>query len=51
MLARLIPDHREVSRITRRLEDILRACGYLDADAPEKPRRSPAFKLANGERA
>ena len=53
-LAGVMPDHREASRVTHRLEDILRArifaiaCGYPDADDLDHLRWDPAFKLACG---
>lgn len=51
-LSALIPDHRDPSRITHGLDDILRArvfaiaCGYPDADDLDDLRHDPAFKLA-----
>jgi hypothetical protein len=51
-LSALIPDHRDPSRITHGLDDILRArvfaiaCGYPDADDLDDLRYDPAFKLA-----
>ena len=53
-LARIVPDHRNPSRITHGLSDILRArvfaiaCGYPDADDLDDLRHDPAFKLACG---
>ena len=53
-LARVIPDERDASRVTRRLPDILRArifaiaCGYEDADDLDRLRSDPTFKLACG---
>ena len=51
-LSALIPDHRDPSRITHGLDDILRArvfaiaCGYPDADDLDDLCHDPAFKLA-----
>jgi hypothetical protein len=51
-LAALLPDHRDPSRITHSLSDILRArvlaigCGYPDANDLDQLRHDPAFKLA-----
>jgi Transposase DDE domain group 1 len=53
-LARMIPDHRDPSRVTHSLSDILRArvfaiaCGYPDADDLDDLRHDPALKLACG---
>ena len=53
-LAALIPDHRDPSRITHGLDELLRArifaiaCGYPDADDLDALRHDPAFKLACG---
>ena len=53
-LARVIPDERDVDRVTHLLPDILRArifaiaCGYEDADDLDRLRFDPAFKLACG---
>ncbi len=53
-LGRLIPDHRDPTRITHRLVDMIRArvfaicCGYEDADDLDDLRFDPAFKLACG---
>jgi len=53
-LGRLIPDHRDPTRITHRLVDMIRArvfaicCGYEDADDLDDLRSDPAFKLACG---
>ena len=53
-IARMIPDHREPSRVTHSLSDILRArvfaiaCGYPDADDLDDLRHDPALKLACG---
>jgi hypothetical protein len=51
-MAALMPDHRDPSRITHGVDDILRArvfaiaCGYPDADDLDDLRHDPAFKLA-----
>ena len=53
-LAAAIPDHRDASRVTHPLADILRArifaiaCGWEDADDLDSLRFDPAFKLACG---
>ncbi len=53
-LARLIPDRRDPTRITRSFADMVRArifancCGYEDADDLDSLRTDPAFKLACG---
>ena len=53
-LARCFPDHRDPTRITRTLSDMIRArifaisCGYEDADDLDFLRTDPAFKLACG---
>jgi Transposase DDE domain group 1 len=53
-LAALIPDHRDPTRITHAVADIMRArvfaiaCGYKDANDLDDLRRDPAFKLACG---
>jgi hypothetical protein len=53
-LAAIIPDHRDPTKITHTMPDILRArilaiaCGYPDADDLDDLRKDPAFKLACG---
>jgi hypothetical protein len=53
-LAAIIPDHRDPTKITHTMSDILRArilaiaCGYPDADDLDDLRKDPAFKLACG---
>jgi hypothetical protein len=53
-LAAVIPDHRDPSRVSHSMADMLRArvlaiaCGYPDADDLDDLRRDPAFKLACG---
>ena len=53
-MAAIIPDHRDPTKITHTMPDILRArilaiaCGYSDADDLDDLRKDPAFKLACG---
>ena len=53
-LARIFPDHRDPTRITHSLVDMIRArvfaicCGYEDANDLDSLRTDPAFKLACG---
>jgi hypothetical protein len=53
-LARVMPDHRDPTRMTHTLSDMIRArvfaiaCGYEDADDLDTLRSDPAFKLARG---
>ena len=45
-LAGCFPDRRDQSRFTHSLADMIRACGYEDADDLDTLRADPAFKLA-----